>query len=120
MGARDASAAWRGARECPLDGTLHRRASLRSPHAGHQELIVVGVFMPDRGDDGEPDRVLVQCLSGSRAPDPVAATGTRVAGDRLGAGSGATREHPPGLARQPSLELQVLIGAAFPVALAAT
>ena len=52
-------------RNCPL----HMGARFPSLIASHQVLVVVGFCMPDMGDDGQVDRVLVQFFGRCRAPD---------------------------------------------------
>ena len=62
-------------------------------HAGHQQGVVVGVLVADRGHHGQGDRLLIESASGRGTAYPAAAPQSGVAGDRLGAfgaGSGET------------------------------
>jgi hypothetical protein len=84
--------------------------------AGHEQVVVVSVLVPHRGNDGQRDRALVQVPAGRRPPDPAAAPLGGVPGDGLGAIVGAARVQPDNLLREPGLELHVLLGAPLAVA----
>jgi len=88
-----------------------------SGDAGHEQLVVGGVLMPDRGDDGPPERLVVQGSAGRRAPDPAAA---RVAVWRRSPSPcrRGSRKPQHDLLGHPGLQFQVLAGAAFLVPLA--
>src|SRR5207249_4585765 len=77
--------------------------------AGHQELVVAGVPVPDRGGYGQRDRDWIEGAACRAAADAAAAAGTGVCGDGLGPLARAAREELPDRRRELGLELHVLV-----------
>jgi hypothetical protein len=74
---------------------------------GAAQLVVAGVLVPDRSDNGKPDSIRLQGSPGGRPAYPPTAPGRGVPGDRLGCGGRAARVKLPDLVRQPALELKI-------------
>lgn len=62
---------------------LYALAGLGTRYAGHQQLVVRGVNVPDRGNDGGSHRLGVQRAASSRRADSPASSRAGVASDRL-------------------------------------
>ena len=58
----------------------------------HQQLLIIGVLMPDGGDHRQLNGVLAQLPTGAGPADPPAASGSGVPGYALGALRRAARE----------------------------
>ena len=88
--------------------------------AGHEQFVVVGVDVAYRGCDREPYGVGIQRPCGGASTDPAAAAGSRVTGDRIGAGRRTTRERLANGDGELLLETRVLVEpsnlVAFPAA----
>src|SRR5436305_5923031 len=94
-------------------------AGVLAVDAGHEQLVVVSVLVPDRRHDREEYRLLVQCAPGGRPAHPAAAAHAGVPGDGFGARSGAAGELLADALVETGSELDVFGGAADAVALAA-
>ena len=68
-----------------LDTTSHLCSRGFALDAGHEEVVVVGVDMPDGGHDGQSDGLGFQCSPGGASPDAATAACCRVKRDRVGA-----------------------------------
>jgi hypothetical protein len=61
-----------------IDAVPHLLASLPPIPQVCEEKIIVGMNVPHVGDDGQPDRLRIECFRGRRATDPPAGPATRV------------------------------------------
>lgn len=87
--------------------------------ARHQQLVVCGVLVADRGDHGQLDGRGIEGATGGAASDASAAARGGVAGDHLGARSGAAGEEADDLNGEALPQIRVLGAAPQGVALAA-
>jgi LysR family transcriptional regulator, transcription activator of glutamate synthase operon len=106
-------------REDPVDVSADPLAGDVPRHPGHQQIVVIGVLMPDRGDDRERHGLLVKPPASGRPADPATAAEPGVAGDRIGPRGRAPGEQPRDLGGELPLEDHVLVGAAHGVPLPA-
>jgi hypothetical protein len=68
-----------------VDGRPYSSAGLDARHAGHKQLVVLGVLMPYRRDYSENDCVVIERMAGGRATHSAAAALAGVQCDLLGA-----------------------------------
>ena len=94
-------------------------ARLTSVDAGHEEVVVVGVSVADRGRNRELNRFRLERSAGRGPADAAASPRAGVAGDRLRPFDRAGGEAPHDLARHLSLEVEIPSGASILVAFAA-
>ena len=87
--------------------------------AGHQQGVVVGVLVADRGHHGQGDRLFIKSAASRRTADPAAAPQSGMAGDRLGTFGRAAGKQPRDFGRHAGLELHVLVSAALTVSFTA-
>src|SRR6266540_914221 len=110
---------WPPGRKYAVDRSADLVAGLLTGHACHQQLVVVGVLVPDRGDDGGGDGVLLEGAASGASSDPAAAAGAGVLGDRLGAFARAGREEPADLGGEFGLKVQIRLGTSYLLSFAA-
>jgi LysR family transcriptional activator of glutamate synthase operon len=106
-------------REDPVDVSADPLAGDVPRHPGHQQIVVIGVLMPDRRDDRERHGLLVKPPASGRPADPATAAEPGVPGDRVRPLGGAPREQARDLDGELLLENHVLVGAAHGVPLPA-
>jgi hypothetical protein len=78
--------------------------------ARHQQFVVVGVEMADRGNNGKSHGGGVESTPSRAASDPAAASCRRMARDRLGTVGRAARELFADRRGEPGLEPHILVG----------
>src|ERR1700742_4896321 len=103
-----------------LDTSSHSCSCRFALGAGHEEVVVVGVDMPDGRRDGESDGLGLQRSPGGASPDAATAACCRVKRDRVGAQGRTTRELLANRRGELVAEADVVVGStnliAFPAA----
>ena len=94
--------------ENAVNGQACPVTSVHAADAGHQQGVVAGVLMTDRGHHGQGDGLLVQGTARRRTAHPAAPSQARVPGDRFGPSGGAAREQAPDLLGHAGGEFHVL------------
>ena len=84
---------------------------LQAGHPTHEQVLVVGVPVPDGRDHREPHGLGIESPTGGAAPDPSAVPGGRVLGDPLRPVGRASGELLPDGRREVGGQLVVLDGA---------